>query len=167
MLPAYLRHVSCSYLVLSCCNSTRLWWATARAMCAQCVGEPWVRLARLDGIFSSTPRTASPTVAHASQTPTTLTGSSHLFCSSGLKSFMHIDSNSLKEDVYRCVHWDLIAKYRETLLWPRGFRLLFFSHLITLSIIKQLSRVKNVTSAASAVIKKITDKQIIIFQPFL
>lgn len=74
----------CECVFFSCFaifNSTQLWWATPRAMCAQCVGEPWVRLARLDGIFSSTPRTASPTalsVAHASQTPTTLTGSAHL-----------------------------------------------------------------------------------------
>lgn len=87
MLVVYFKRVFflSSPLVLSyfaVFNSTRLWWATPRAMCAQCVGEPWVRLARLDGIFSSTLRTASPTalsVAHTSQTPTTLTGSAHLY----------------------------------------------------------------------------------------
>lgn len=50
-------------------------------MCARCVGEPSVRLARLEGIFSSTLRTACltvPSVAHALQTPTTLTGLVHL-----------------------------------------------------------------------------------------
>jgi len=63
-------------------TSTRAWWATPRVMCARCVGVPWALLAPLDGIFSSTRRTASPTalsVVHASQTPTTLTGSSLLF----------------------------------------------------------------------------------------
>lgn len=68
-------------LILFC--STQLWWATPRAMCAQCVGEPWVRLAHLDGIFSSTLRTDSPTVLSvvpASQIPVTLTGAARIYC---------------------------------------------------------------------------------------
>lgn len=79
--------------------SIQAWWATTRATCAQCVGEPWVLLAHLDGIFSSTLRTASPTapsVVHTSQIPTTLTGSALLllwfcftFLSRGSRCLVH------------------------------------------------------------------------------
>lgn len=70
-----------SFKSLPWLNSTQLWWATPRVTCVQCVDEPWVRLARLGGIFSSTRRTDTLTalsVEHASRTPVTSTGVTHL-----------------------------------------------------------------------------------------